>query len=145
MFRIPGITDRRCSADVPRIRELHRADGLEDLIAQSLDLCRFGIGRKRGIRSRLFSTQIVPLLAACASEWSGWREQIIRQEATSMSAIGLLDAASVLEDQASGRVPDRVRVLSGALASDALCAEGVTDRDILDAAARLQLLATGRA
>lgn len=62
-----------------------------------------------------------------------------------MSAKGLLDAASVLEDQASGRVPDRVRVLSGALALDTLCAEGVTDRDILDAAAGLQLLATGRA
>jgi hypothetical protein len=33
-----------------------------------------------------------------------------------MTTTGLLDAASVLEDQASGRVPDRARILSGALA-----------------------------
>lgn len=61
-----------------------------------------------------------------------------------MTAIGLLDAASVLEDQASGRAPDRTRVLSGALALDTLCRNGSADRDVLDAAAGLQQLATGR-
>jgi hypothetical protein len=61
-----------------------------------------------------------------------------------MTTNGLLDAASVLEDQAAGRVPDRARVLSGALALDTLRGEGVADRDILDAAVGIQLLATGR-
>ncbi|MFE0758757.1 hypothetical protein ACFW16_32670 [Inquilinus sp. NPDC058860] len=60
-----------------------------------------------------------------------------------MTINGLLDAASVLDDQASGREADRARILSGALALDTLCREGTTDRDILDAAAGLQLLAAG--
>ena len=58
---------------------------------------------------------------------------------------GLLNAARVLEDQAAGRVPDRARLLSGALALDALQWSGEADRDILDAAAGLKRLATGGA
>lgn len=58
---------------------------------------------------------------------------------------GLLDAACVLEDQAAGRRPDRARLLSGALALDALQWSGEADRDILDAAAGLKRLATGGA
>lgn len=61
-----------------------------------------------------------------------------------MTTQGLLDAATVLEDQAAGRRPDPARVISGALALDTLCAEGAADRDIRDAAAGLHLLATGR-
>ena len=58
---------------------------------------------------------------------------------------GLLNAARVLADQAAGRVPDRARLLSGALALDALQWSGEADRDILDAAAGLKRLATGGA
>ncbi len=61
-----------------------------------------------------------------------------------MTVNGLLDAVSVLEAQSAGRAPDRARVLAGALALDSLCHEGAADRDILDAAAGLKLLATGR-
>ena len=59
-----------------------------------------------------------------------------------MTVSGLLDAVSVLEAQAAGCVPDRVRVLSGALALDTLCCAGGADRDLRDAAAGLELLAT---
>lgn len=62
-----------------------------------------------------------------------------------MTASGLLDAASVLEAQAEGRTPDRAQLLAGALALDTLCREEVVDRDVLDAAAGLQMLATGGA
>ena len=58
---------------------------------------------------------------------------------------GLLDAASVLDDQATGRPPDRVRVRACALALDTLYREEVVDRDILEAAAGLQMPAAGRA
>jgi len=60
-----------------------------------------------------------------------------------MTISGLLDAASVLDDQASGREADRARILSGALALDTLCRDGTADRDILESAAGLQLLAAG--
>lgn len=56
-----------------------------------------------------------------------------------------LDAASVLEAQAAGRTPDRAQLLAGALALDTLCHNEVVDRDILDAAVGLQMLATGSA
>jgi len=62
-----------------------------------------------------------------------------------MSASGLLDAAAVLEAQAAGRTPDRAQLLAGALALDTLCREEVVDRDLLNAAAALQMLAEGRA
>lgn len=61
-----------------------------------------------------------------------------------MSTTGLWDAAAVLEDQAAGRTPDRARVLAGALALDSLCQAGSADRDILDAAAGLRMLAEAR-
>ena len=52
-------------------------------------------------------------------------------EVSAMIKDGLLNAARVLEDQAAGRVPDRARLLSGALALDALQWSGEADRDIL--------------
>jgi len=57
---------------------------------------------------------------------------------------GLLDAASVLEARAAGRLPDRAQLLAGALALDTLCRAEVVDRDLLDAAADLQMLVNGR-
>jgi len=59
-----------------------------------------------------------------------------------MTARGLLDAVSVLEAQGAGCAPDRAHVLAGELAWDSLCRQGVADRDILDAATGLKLLAT---
>lgn len=55
----------------------------------------------------------------------------------------LLDAALALDDLAAGRVPDRPRLLAGALALDTLRLKGAADRDLLDAGAGLQILATG--
>ena len=49
-----------------------------------------------------------------------------------------------LEAQAAGTVPDRLQVLSGALALSTLCMRGTPDRDLIDAAAGLDALATGR-
>lgn len=60
-----------------------------------------------------------------------------------MTVSGLLDAVSALEAQAAGCAPNRAHLLAGALALDSLCREGVTDRDILDAAVGLKLLAIG--
>jgi hypothetical protein len=57
---------------------------------------------------------------------------------------GLMDAASVLDDLAAGRAPDRARLLAGALALDTLQRAGGADRDILDSAVALQAIATGR-
>jgi hypothetical protein len=56
----------------------------------------------------------------------------------------LLDAAEVLDAQAAGVTPDRLQVLSGALALQRLCMHDTADRDLLDAAAGLDALATGR-
>ena len=56
----------------------------------------------------------------------------------------LHDAVAVLEAQAAGTVPERLQVLSGALALSTLCMRGAPDRDLLDAAAGLDALATGR-
>ncbi len=55
-----------------------------------------------------------------------------------------IDAAEVLDAQAAGVTPDRLQVLSGALALSTLCMRGTADRDLLDAAAGLDALATGR-
>jgi hypothetical protein len=63
----------------------------------------------------------------------------------SITPSGLLDAALVLEAQAEGRTLDRARLPAGALALDSLCRERDVDRDILDAAAGLQMLAMGGA
>jgi hypothetical protein len=53
------------------------------------------------------------------------------------------DAADVLEAIAAGRTPNRAALLAGALKLDALAMESSGDRDLLDAAAALKLLATG--
>lgn len=55
----------------------------------------------------------------------------------------LLDAALELDDLAAGRTPDRARLLTGALALDTLRHASTADRDLLDAGAGLQTLATG--
>lgn len=55
----------------------------------------------------------------------------------------LLDAADVLNDLANGRQPERSKLIAGALALDTLVLSGTNDRDLLDAAAGLQTLATG--
>jgi hypothetical protein len=55
----------------------------------------------------------------------------------------LLDAALVLDDLAAGRAPDRARLSTGALALDTLRHAGTADRDLMDAGAGLQTLATG--
>jgi hypothetical protein len=60
-----------------------------------------------------------------------------------MPNISLLDAADVLDAIASSRAPDKATVLSAALAVDTLSREGQGDRDLLDAAAALKILATG--
>lgn len=57
---------------------------------------------------------------------------------------GLIDAAEVLDAQAAGVTPDRLQVLSGALALSTLCMRITPDRDLIDAAAGLDALATGR-
>lgn len=57
---------------------------------------------------------------------------------------GLIDAAEVLDAQAAGVTPDRLQVLSGALALSTLCMRGASDRELIDAAAGLDALATGR-
>ena len=62
-----------------------------------------------------------------------------------MNTTGLVDAASVLDDIATGRTPDRVRLLAGALALDTLRRAGGADRNMLDAAATLEEVATGGA
>jgi hypothetical protein len=56
----------------------------------------------------------------------------------------LLDAAYALDELAAGRTPDRARLLAGALALDSVRVEGTAaDRDLLDAAAELHLVAAG--
>lgn len=57
--------------------------------------------------------------------------------------MSLVDAALVLDALAAGDTPDQARLLSGALALDALVRKGLADRDLLDAAAGLETIATG--
>lgn len=59
--------------------------------------------------------------------------------------MSLRDAAYALGELAQGRAPERARLLAGALALDTLRLSGESDRDLLDAAAGLQTLATGGA
>jgi hypothetical protein len=58
--------------------------------------------------------------------------------------MSLLDAAYVLDEIAAGRTPERSRLIAGALALDTLRLRGEAGRDLLDAAAGLELQATGR-
>ncbi len=56
----------------------------------------------------------------------------------------LLDAAYALDELAAGRTPDRARLLAGARALDGVRAEEASiDRDLLDAATELHLVAGG--
>jgi hypothetical protein len=58
--------------------------------------------------------------------------------------VTLLDAAYALDELAAGRAPDRARLLSGAQALDNVRVEGgPSDRDLLDAANELYLVAGG--
>ena len=57
--------------------------------------------------------------------------------------MSLLDAAYALDEIAAGRTPDRARLLAGALALDTLKHQGKADRDVLDAGAGLEAIATG--
>jgi hypothetical protein len=55
----------------------------------------------------------------------------------------LLAPAAVLDELAAGNRPDRARVIAAALALDTLIKTTTPSRDLLDAAAGLQILATG--
>jgi hypothetical protein len=55
----------------------------------------------------------------------------------------LLAAAAVLDELAAGNQPDRARLIAAALALDTLIKTTTPSRDLLDAAAGLQILATG--
>ena len=58
--------------------------------------------------------------------------------------MSLLDAAFCLDELAAGHVPGRSQLLSGALALDTLCKRSrAAERELLDAAAGLNALATG--
>jgi|HubBroStandDraft_6_1064221.scaffolds.fasta_scaffold1760643_1 chloramphenicol 3-O-phosphotransferase len=69
------------------------------------------------------------------------REEGVMSEGEKEAA-GLMDAASVLDDLAAGRAPDRARLLAGALALDTVRRSGIADRDMHDAAAGLEAIAT---
>lgn len=56
---------------------------------------------------------------------------------------GLEDAALALDALGAGQVPDRTRVIVGALALDTLVQWTLPGRDLLDAAAGLNIIATG--
>lgn len=58
-------------------------------------------------------------------------------------ADGLETAAQVLDALATARVPDRWQVFTGALALLNVMLRGPCDRDLLDAAAGMDALATG--
>jgi hypothetical protein len=55
----------------------------------------------------------------------------------------ITDAARVLDDLAAGMVPDRARLIAAALALDTLVRTTNAGRDLQDAAAGLQIWATG--
>ena len=55
----------------------------------------------------------------------------------------LHEAAGVLDELAAGIQPDRARLIAAALALDTLIKTTTPSRDLLDAAAGLQILATG--
>ena len=55
----------------------------------------------------------------------------------------LQEAAAILDVLAAGRIPEQTAVLKAALALNIYCHRTNADRDMLDAAAGLDLLATG--
>jgi Peptidase S24-like len=55
----------------------------------------------------------------------------------------LQEAASVLDELAAGVQPDRARLIAAAMALDTLTKTTTPSRDVLDAAAGLEILATG--
>jgi hypothetical protein len=58
--------------------------------------------------------------------------------------MSLLDAAYALDELAGGRLPDRARLLAGVRALDQVrVAANSSDRDLLDAANELHLIARG--
>lgn len=57
--------------------------------------------------------------------------------------MNIVDAADVLDDLAAGRTPDRAKLIAGALALQTLVQQGRASRDILDAAAGIETVATG--
>jgi hypothetical protein len=58
--------------------------------------------------------------------------------------VTLVDAVYALDELAAGRAPDRARLLAGARALDGVRVEGASaDRDLLDAATELHLVARG--
>ncbi len=60
-----------------------------------------------------------------------------------MSTAGLEDAALALDCLARGEVPDRALVICGALALDTVVRWTLPGRDLLDAAAGLNVIASG--
>jgi hypothetical protein len=67
----------------------------------------------------------------------------LQPEEGDMFVTGLFDAAHCLDALAAGETPDRVSLVVGALALDTVAAWGGGDRDLLDAAAGLNIIATG--
>jgi hypothetical protein len=57
--------------------------------------------------------------------------------------MSLIDASHCLTELAAGRTPERLFVLTGALALDELRARTVFSRDLIDAAEGLAILARG--
>jgi hypothetical protein len=57
--------------------------------------------------------------------------------------MAIADAVFALNEIAAGRTPDRSRLVAGALALDTIRLRGGASQDVLDAAAGLELLATG--
>lgn len=57
--------------------------------------------------------------------------------------MSIVDAADVLDDLAAGRTPDRAKLIAGALALHTIVQQGRASRDILDAAAGIETVATG--
>ncbi|MEO7206835.1 MAG: hypothetical protein ABI145_08605 [Steroidobacteraceae bacterium] len=56
----------------------------------------------------------------------------------------LISAVEALDTLAAGLVPERLSTLAGALALSTLCKRITPDRDLIDAAAGLDALASGR-
>ena len=59
------------------------------------------------------------------------------------TALPLHQAADALDALAAGRIPARAELIAGALTLKTLCIRIAPDRDLLDAAAGLETLATG--
>lgn len=57
--------------------------------------------------------------------------------------MAIVDAVYALAEIAAGRTPERSRLVAGALALDTIRLRGGASQDVLDAAAGLELLATG--